>query len=142
MRAMEINKRDFYYCLFEGKEEIRDINGYATGEYILTYAPPERFRANVSPAAGQSSIEQFGNLDNYDKSIVTDWLDCPISESSVLFIDKEPEFTEIVTYEEDPEAPGTYIEAVRTVPTPDYIVRRVAKSINSVSIAVQKVSTS
>lgn len=142
MRAMEINKRDLQYCLYTGKEEIRDINGYATGEYILTYEPPEHFRANVSPAAGQASLEQFGTLDAYDKSIITDWLACPIDENSVLFIDKEPEYTSVVTYVEDPEAPGTYIETVKAVLMPEYIVRRVAKSINSISIAIQKVSTS
>ena len=49
--------------------------------------------ANISQATGQSNTEQFGNLENYDKVIVTDDLNCPIDENSVLFIDKEPEYS-------------------------------------------------
>ena len=58
----------------------------------------------------------FGGLENYDKVIVTDWMDCPINEQTVLWIDKTPNDGEH-----------------------DYIVRRVARSLNSISIAVSKV---
>ena len=56
--------------------------------------------------------------------IVTDDLLCPIDENTVLFIDKEPGYTE----------DGT--------PLYDYIVKRVARSLNSISYAVSKVSVS
>ena len=142
MRTMNINKRGFWFCNYVGKEEIHDINGNYSGEYVLIYEGPVRMEANISPAAGSSSVEQFGNLDNYDKVIVTDDINCPIDENTVLFVDKAPETTEIITYEEDPEEPGTYIEAAMAVPLYDYTVRRIAKSLNSVSIAIQKVSVS
>ena len=78
--------------------------------------------ANVSPARGQASVEMFGNLDGYDKVLVTDWVECPIDENSVLFVDKAPAY--------DTSGHPIY----------DYIVRRVAKSLNSVAIAIGKVS--
>ena len=139
MKCLERNKRPFWYCLYTGKQEIVNEDGYGTGQYIVTYAAPVQMRANISQATGQSNTEQFGNLDNYDKVIVLDDLNCPIDESTVLFIDKAPEFTNITTYE---TTAITTVAATVSVPTPDYIVRRVAKSLNSVSIAVKKVEIS
>ena len=122
MRTLKRNQRKFYYCLYDNAEEIYDTYGNATGEYIPLYKAHEAMYANVSPASGYAQTEQFGNLDSYDKVIVTDWLNCPIDENSVLFIDKDPEYS------------------VDGKPLFDYTVRRVAKSLNSVSIAVQKVN--
>ena len=139
MRALRRNKRLFYYCLYAGKTPIIDEWGNETGESIVTYSDPVEMLANISPATGLSNTEQFGNLENYDKVIVTDWIDCQIDENSVLFIDKEPEFTEGETHE--PTAVTTTDVSVR-IPVPDYIVVRVAKSLNSVSIAVRKVKVS
>lgn len=124
MRTLNRNERQFWYALYEGKEDIEDEYGNTTGEKRVLYGEPVQMSANVSPATGNSQVEQFGNLDSYDKVIVTSWLGCPIDENSVLFIDKEPEHN----------ADGDLMF--------DYTVRRVAKSINSISIAVSKVNVS
>lgn len=124
MKAMERNKVGFFYLLYDRKEPVTDGDGNETGEETVVYKPAVSFRANVSAATGASQVEQFGNLTGYDKVIVTDDLTCPIDENSVLFLDKEPE------YDEDGK------------PLYDYMVKRVAKSLNSVSIAVTKVSVS
>jgi hypothetical protein len=123
MRIMQINKRPFHYCLYVDKEAVEDEYGNEVG-YKVVYGNPVMMEANISPASGYAQTEQFGNLDNYDKVIVTDDMDCPIDEHSVLFIDKEPEYT------------------VSGDPMFDYTVRRIAKSLNSVSIAVRKVNVS
>lgn len=120
MRILQRNTKPFYYCLYLGKTRIIDEYGNKTNEKAPSYSAPELMRANISPATGQSHAEQFGNLEDYDKVIVTDWMDCPIKEDSVLFVDKEP-------------------EVKNGRPLYDYIVKRVAKSINSVSIAIRKV---
>jgi hypothetical protein len=57
----------------------------------------------------------------------------------VLFIDKEPEYKE-ADYNEATAI--TFVESTVQVPVYDYIVRRVAKSLNSISIAVSKVKVS
>ena len=113
----------FYYCLYRGREIIRDENGYEIGEGVA-YEEPVKMCANVSAASGYSSVEQFGNLDNYDKVILTTDMACPIDENAVLFIDKEPESN----------SDGQY--------TYDYVVRRVAKTLNVIAIAISKVRTS
>ena len=72
---------------------------------------------NVSPATGFAQTDVFGYLESYDKVLITDDMDCPIDENTVLFIDKEP-------------------QVVDGKPMYDYTVKRVAKSLNSISYAV------
>ena len=125
MKIMERNKRPLWYLLYDRKAPAVDAEGNETGEEIIVYKPAVVLRANVSPASGSSQIEQFGNLAGYDKVIVTDDMTCPIDENTVLFVDKEPEYR---------EADGK--------PLYDYIVKRVAKSLNIIAYAVTKVSVS
>ena len=139
MKTLKRNQRPFWYCLFKEKAAIIDEFGNETGESVVTYYAPVQMMANISQATGQSNTEQFGTLENYDKVIVTCDMNCPITETSVLFIDKEPEFTEVVTH--IPTAVTTTDDTVE-VPVYDYTVRRVAKSLNSISIAVSKVDVS
>lgn len=122
MKTLNRNKRKLYYCLYQDAEEIVDEYGNATGQYRPVYEEPVELYANISHATGYAQTEQFGNLDSYDKVIVTDWIECPIDENTVLFVDKEPEH-------------NTEGELMF-----DYTVRRVAKSLNSVSIAISKVN--
>lgn len=124
MKIMERNKSTFYYLLFNKKEDVKDESGYSIGEKRVVYDNAVAMRANISAATGQSQVEQFGNFINYDKVIVTDDMTCPIDENSVLFIDKAPEY--------DREGNPLF----------DYTVKRVAKSLNSISIAVSKVTVS
>ena len=126
MRDLRRNKKPIYYCLLqEVQAPIYDEYGNENGEQYAVYSAPTAADYNVSPATGQSNTEQFGDLDDYDKVIVTCDMNCPITESSVLFIDKEPDT-------DDSDGNPKY----------DYIVKRVAKSINSISIAVKKVTVS
>ena len=139
MRALNRNKTEFYYCLYNDKVRYMDENGTETGEHIVIYDEPVLMRANVSAASGYAQTEQFGNLENYDKVIVTDDMNCPINENTVLFVDKEPEFVTAETYVEvDDELRPIAIE----IPVYDYTVRRVAKSLNSISYALSKVDVS
>lgn len=146
MRTLKRNKRPFWYCLYEQTIPIVDEFGNETSEAIVKYGTPTKMTANISPATGYAQTEQFGNLDNYDKVIVTDWLDCPIDEHSVLFIDKPVEFGEAVTidYRESTTLYGDDSATPVTVEVPlyNYVVRRIAKSLNSVSIAVRQVDVS
>lgn len=121
---MERNKTGFHYLLFLRKEDVVDESGYGIGEKRVVYGEPQPISANVSPATGQTEVEQFGNLTDYDKVIVTDEMDCPIDENSVLFLDKAPSY----------DTNGN--------PLFDYTVKRVAKSLNSISIAVKRVTVS
>ena len=124
MRCMERNKTTFYYCSYEGEKAVLDADGYDTGEVQVVYSTPVPLRANVSPATGNTSVEQFGNSLQYDKVVVLNDPDCPIDEHTVLFVDTEPAF----------DTDGA--------PLFDYVVKKVARSLNSVSIAIGRVEVS
>lgn len=124
MRLMNINKRGFYYSLLEGKFPIIDEWGNESGEKQLIYSEPIFSMANISPARGEAQIEQFGTLEEYDKVIVTEDMKCPIDEYTVLFVDKNPEVDDSGN------------------PLNDYIVKRVAKSLNFIAYAITKVKVS
>lgn len=137
------NDRDFWYCLYDTAIEVTDEYGNVTGEPVLTYQEATPYYGNISAASGQAQVEQFGNLDSYDRVIVTCDMDCPIDEHAVLFLDKEPEYRTVVVGHQtviDPETEQEVQEDITvSIPVNDYIVKRVAKSLNSVSIAVRKV---
>ena len=144
MRCLKRNQSKFWYCTYVGESELIDDLGHKTGEKAILYSSPVQMWANISRATGFSSAEQFGNLENYDKVIVTDDLECPIDENSVLFVDKIPEFTTVPSHR-IVEATALFgeesVEPISlTIPKHDYTVRRVAKSLNSVSIAIRKVT--
>ena len=124
MKLMNRNLSTVHYCLYNKRVPLLDADGNETGEYKVVYSEPTELKCNVSPAKGYAQAEMFGNLDSYDKVVVTDKVGCPIDENTVLFIDKEPEF--------DKDGKPIY----------DYTVRRVAKSLNAVSYAVSKVKVS
>ena len=119
LRTLERNKQVIYYALFDGKEPVIDEYDNQTGEYEILYTPPALLKINVSAARGEYSTRQFGDTENYDKVLMTDDLNVPITETSILWID-----------------------TLDTTKPHDYIVKKVAKSLNSVSIAVSKVSVS
>lgn len=124
MRCLHRNKRKFYYALFKEKVAIKDEYGNGSGEYKVVYESPVEMKANVSAATGEAQVEQFGNSLLYDKVIITDDVTCPVDEHSVLCIDSLP------AYDKD----GNLIY--------DYIVKKVARSLNTVSFAVSKVEVS
>lgn len=118
MQCMSINKQKLYYALYEGKEEIVDEYGNKTGNYTIQYSDPVEAYMNISPARGTSDVEQFGINTNYTNTLITDDMACPIAEDSVLWIGKNVE--------------ESY----------NYMVVAIAKSINSITIAVRKVDVS
>lgn len=123
MRALKRNQVKCYFAVYEGEKLVKNVEGYYTGEKELTYSKPIMLMANISQATGLSSTEQFGTNINYDKSIVIDRLPKGLDEYSRLWIDTLP----ILSND------GS------TITPHDYVVKRVAKSLNSVSIAVAKV---
>lgn len=132
MRLMHRNKRTIWYCQYLGEEPVVDDALNETGEYRVVYSEPAPLFAVVSPASGYvragvsgyAHEEPYGTMVDYDKVILTEDMSCPINENSVLFLDKEPEFSE----------DGT--------PLYDYLVRRVAKALTNISIATAKVTVS
>ena len=90
MRALKRNKRTFWYALYLEEVELVDSDGNYTGETGVGYSDPVECKANISPATGQSNLEMFGNLTDYDRVIVSDDTTIPIDENSVIWIEADP----------------------------------------------------
>ena len=134
MRCMSRNKVKFFYSLYEGREAIEDEYGNETGEYNVKHGKPTEGYANISAAMGETQTRQFGESEAYDKIIVMGKDAPPIDEYSVLWVDTEPRLNRDGSLMTDEEG---YI-----ITPYDYVVKKVAKSMNSVSIAISKVSVS
>ena len=134
MRAMKRNKRQFWYALYKKKRPVQDEYGNDTGEYEILRENPARFCANISAAKGETSTRQFGESESYDKVITMDNTAPPIDEYTVLWVDTTPAV----------DAAGALLTNENgDVLTPyDYLVKKVAKSLNGVTVAISKVVVS
>lgn len=139
VRALGRNKRTVYYCQPEEVISPVDENGNRTGEKITVYGNAQMLDANVSAARGTADLELFGTSDMYDKVLVTTDISCPITENTVLFVDKPVGFTEITV---NVKSGRDIITRMFLQPLYDYVVVRVAKSINSISYALRKIPIS
>ena len=124
MRCLQRNKVRIFYANYVNREPVKDEYGNLTGEYKIQYGGPQEAEGNVSAARGEVTTRQFGDDESYDRVIVMDDPNVPIKKSSILWIEIMP-----------------VIKSDGTTDTPhDYIVKQVAPSLNSVSIAVSKVN--
>ena len=144
MRTLLRNLRTLYYCLYDHKEEIMDEDGNATGDYVIYYKPPVPLKANISTARGTVQDEVFGQNISYDKVVMCEDPDCPIDEDSVLFVDKLPEMADQIGVLTDQDRnpildnQGELILVQVGRPIFDYVVRRAARSLNSVAYAIER----
>ena len=121
MRAVKRNMQPFWYALYTGETEQTDGEGNYTGEIGPGYAEPVQMYANISAARGTADTEIFGVDVQYSKVIATCDTDCPITEESAIWIGRNPE------------------DADKNPVPHNYVVARVARSLNSLLIAVQEV---
>ena len=126
MRTLNRNKIRIFYANYRDRIPLKDEYGNLTGEYEILYDTPVEVKANVSAARGEATTRQFGDDEGYDRVIVLDDPKFPIAVTSILWIDTLPEIAE---------------DGSTNTPH-DYIVKQVATSLNSVSIAVSKVKVS
>ena len=118
MKTMKRNQTTIYYANFE---EVGDVtitdewgNVLMSGEKSVTRTDPVAIDLVVSPSTGVVAEELFGSFHDYDKILFTE-KGCEINENSVLWID------------------------VPTTGPHDYVVKKVARSLNFVAYAVSKV---
>lgn len=116
MRMMQRNRQRFRYALYSGPPDyVKDADGNLTGALNLPYGAPREGYANISAATGNVRDEGFGAAVDYDK-VICARTDFGMTEQSVLWID---------------DVDG---------PRHDYVVARIARSLNHVRIAVRKVT--
>lgn len=123
MRSVRRQLRKIWYCLYKEREDGKDpdFDPVYNGEPIAVYYPKQEMWANVSPVTGVVGQHEYGQTRDYSHVITTEWTDCPITESTVLFVDKQPEYDSFGN------------------PVYDYVVRRVEHSNTQTSIYVRRV---
>lgn len=121
MRTLLRNKRTIAYALYVGITDITDSEGYYTGEKAVTYADADYMSAYVSAESGTAEAEVFGTDLKYDRVIISDDLNCPVDENTILCVDKTP----------------LIVDGKLT--NHDYIVTKVAKGLDHISFAITKV---
>lgn len=119
MRNLRRNLQMIFFKLYEGQEEIIDQYGNPTGSYKPLYGDLQSAMLCVSPNKGSSEVQQFGSLEDYDRTMTTADTTCPINEDAILWLDGV-------------DADGPY----------NYIVKKRAPWKNSISFAIKKVTVS
>lgn len=110
MRDLKRNQIKITYRLYLGQQPIIDEYGCDTGETIAKYGEKTELPISVSANKGDYSIQQFGDLLDYDRTMIVSDVNCPIDESTRVYIGSEP-----------------------------YIVKAVARSLNATQYAVKRV---
>lgn len=116
MRSLLRNKIKVYYANYLGKVEATDDDGNYTGEYISSYTDPKMLKINTSAASGDISTQLFTPTLNYDRVLLTDDTSLDVDENTVFWIEADP-----------------YTEPF------NYVVKKKAKSLNVLGIAVSEV---
>lgn len=126
MRCVKRNLKPFWYCKYEGYQPVLDADGNETGEIRQKYSEPIQAYGNISAGStmityGTLIMQPFGQSPRYDRVIVMEDPDFEMDNASVLFVECEPKFRE----------DGS--------PENDYVVKKVARSLNGVSYAILRV---
>ena len=114
MRSLEKNKRSFYYANLIGTESIFDEYGNETGELKKVYGEPVQAYGNVSASIGEEAIATFGSMTTYSRTIAL--TSNAMKEGSRVWLGVEP-----------------------TKPH-NYVVTKVADSLNGYLLAIQEVN--
>ena len=116
MIGLRRNEQTIHYALYSSKTMLTDANNNKTGEYTLAYGTPTAVKAVLAPVVGTAEREVFGVDIDYDRMALIYDTACPITEESIVWVDNA------------------------TTGKHDYIVKKIAKSLNTVMIALKKVN--
>ena len=114
MRTLQKNARICYYANPTGETEmLRDEWGNLTSEAVERFTEPVEMKANYSQSAGEEVLNVFGSFTDYSKTMVFAG-ECPLVEGSRVWIKNS------------------------TVEDSDYIVTKVAESLNFSLVALKE----
>lgn len=125
MRSMTRNRRTFYYASLTGVAMGTDTDGNYTEE-VYTYSDPVERVGVITAANGEAQTQLFGANERYDKVITLNLGENYLAIGSVLWVDTMPTLD---------------VQGKTTTPY-DYIVVKVAESLNFVNVAIRKVDVS
>lgn len=115
MRSLNRQKIKIHYSNYLGETEIMDDDGNYTGERENIYSDPMELRVSIGPNGGLVTRNPYGVAPEYDRVIISDDVNCPINETSIIWVDNN------ITEKHD------------------YIVQSISKTLNSVAYGIKKV---
>lgn len=126
MRNLLRNKSTFYHARVAVgepilEEPILDENGFETGEYRVLEVEAKPVRGHVAKGSGEAVTKIFGSVGEYDVPIL---LPSAIERKGLEFVEGDSLWLNI------PYTPQT---------PPNYVIKRVTKSINHTWILCTKV---
>ena len=126
MRTLQRNRKVVFYALPTGrKTKARDSFGNYTGEPIPEYTTPQRYsKLSAMNNKGVIMPEAFGLSDNYETSLVTTDMACPIKEGARLWVGICP------CNADGTEQPYTHL------------VKAVLPTINGIKVVIESVKVS
>lgn len=135
MHVLGRNKEYLWYANPTGEEYVTDANGYKTGERKITYATPTKVKmsmaissgANNLGSQGMAELERYGIATGYTHRAVTDDMDCPMGEESLVWYKIEP--TRIETRERIINGQRQEVQTMIPIPHNFKVVRK-AQSLN------------
>lgn len=126
MRSMTRNRQSFYYADLLSVGMSQDADGNYV-EDTCNYSNPVKKEAVFTAASGEAQTQLFGANEIYDKVITLNFGENFLEIGSILWVDVVPDIDE---------------ETGKTDTPYDYIVVKVAKSLNFVNVAIRKVNVS
>lgn len=133
MRTMTRNRRVFYQASLVEVTMAQDTDGNYT-EDAYTYSDPVKCEGVITAANGEAVTQLFGANERYDKVITLNLGEDYLEIGSVLWVDRVISLDEQGHLAKDENG---------DVLTPyDYIVVKVANSLNFVNVAIRKVNVS
>lgn len=106
MHVLGRNKQYLWYANPTGVSYKTDANGFKTGEKDVSYGNPVKARmsmalssgANNLGSQGMAELQRYGITTGYTHRAVTDDMDCPMNEESLVWYNISP--TKIVDNKE------------------------------------------
>ena len=141
MRTLKRNKQTMRYVLYSEKTPVyaTDDDGnilydtidgvevpVETGDYQDGYSDPVAFKANIVFAGGQAEAEAYGmDVGAYTHKMVTMRKDLPITETSLIFRESEPEYKDGVLV--DTSADFRVIRCADSLNEDVYLLKQITK---------------
>lgn len=94
--SLQGNKVPLYEHDTDGSIKTVEVEGESipveTGEYDFLYSEPQTFYANIAYSGGNAEAQEFGiDTSSYDAVLICERDICPISETSLIWVDSDVE---------------------------------------------------
>ena len=147
MRVLQRNKKDLWFANRTGETLVVDGNGLKTGEREQTYGTPQKIRVSMSMSSGANNLgsqgmvtlDPYGLTTAYTHNAITEDMNCPMTEESIVWYGIEPTRTVTVTKTVN----GEIVTEEQTVSVPhNFKVVRKAVSLNHLIYYLKEVDVS